>query len=80
MTIDEALQLSDEWTQGHTFYEGMVGWRVAIATLAAEVRQLRIERDETKKNHGYSCHVCGALRRECEIMKRTSDDVVASGG
>lgn len=33
------------------------------------------ERDEAKKTGGYTCHVCGALRAECDIMKRTSDDV-----
>ena len=32
------------------------------------------ERDEAKKTGGYTCHVCGALRRECDIMKRSSDD------
>lgn len=41
MTVDDALQLADEWTRGHTFYEGSDGWRVAIAILAAEIRRLK---------------------------------------
>jgi len=41
MTVDEALQYADEWAKGQTFYEGMQGWRVVCATLAAEVRRLR---------------------------------------
>lgn len=45
-----------------------------IDRLISIIDQLTIERDETKKNHGYSCNVCGALRTECEIMKRTADD------
>ena len=40
MDIEEALKNADEWTEGHTFYEGQGGWRIAIATLAAEVRRL----------------------------------------
>lgn len=41
MTIDEALQHADEWTKGATFHEGQMGWRPAVAVLAAEVRRLR---------------------------------------
>lgn len=46
-----------------------------IDRLIAIIDQLTVERDEAKKTGGYTCHVCGALRAECEIMKRTSDDV-----
>lgn len=41
MDVNEALQWADQWTEGHTFYEGMQGWRVVCATLAAEVRRLQ---------------------------------------
>ena len=41
MEVETALKFADEWTEGHTFYEGMAGWRVVCATLAAEVRRLR---------------------------------------
>lgn len=41
MDVNEALQWADQWTEGHTFYEGMQGWRVVCATLAAEVRRQR---------------------------------------
>src|SRR5574343_1960099 len=41
MKLEEALNYADEWTNGHTFYEGMQGWRVVCAVLAAEVRRLR---------------------------------------
>ena len=46
-----------------------------IEKLVATIDQLTIERDEAKKTGGYTCHVCGALRAECEIMRRTRDDV-----
>ena len=38
MDVNEALQFADEWTKGHTFYEGLQGWRVVCAVLAAEIR------------------------------------------
>ena len=41
MKVDEALEHADEWIKGVTMYEGAQGWRVACATLAAEVRRLR---------------------------------------
>lgn len=41
MQVDEALEHADEWIKGVTLYEGAQGWRVACATLAAEVRHLR---------------------------------------
>ena len=41
MQVDEALVNADEWIKGVTVYEGAQGWRVACATLAAEVRRLR---------------------------------------
>ena len=41
MQVDEALEYADEWIKGVTVYEGAQGWRVACATLAAEVRRLR---------------------------------------
>lgn len=41
MRVDEALEHADEWIKGVTLYEGAQGWRVACATLAAEVRRLR---------------------------------------
>lgn len=54
MDINEALQWADQWTEGQTFYEGMQGWRVVCAVLAAEVRRLQAVHqpsldDETKK-------------------------------
>lgn len=65
MDVNEALQWADQWTEGHTFYEGMQGWRVVCATLAAEVRRLRVPAveavplgyalanlDGTIRNHG----------------------------
>ena len=42
MQVDEALANADEWIKGVTLYEGAQGWRVACATLAAEVRSLRL--------------------------------------
>ena len=41
MQIEQALQFADQWSEGHTFYEGSQGWRVVCAVLAAEVRRLR---------------------------------------
>lgn len=41
MKLEEALQWAGQWTEGQTFYEGMQGWRVVCATLAAEVRRLQ---------------------------------------
>lgn len=54
MDVNEALQWADQWTEGQTFYEGMQGWRVVCAVLAAEVRRLQAVHppsldDETKK-------------------------------
>ena len=54
MKLEEALQWADQWTEGQTFYEGMQGWRVVCAVLAAEVRRLQAVHppsldDETKK-------------------------------
>lgn len=48
MNLQEALDFADEWTKGHTFYEGLQGWRVVCATLATEVRRLQAERDISK--------------------------------
>jgi len=39
MTIEEALELADEWSKGLTLYEGAQGWRVVCMLLAAEVRR-----------------------------------------
>lgn len=65
MKLEEALQFADQWTEGHTFYEGLQGWRVVCAVLAAEVRRLRVPAveavplgyalanlDGTIRNHG----------------------------
>ena len=41
MTIDEALEFSDEWIRGVTLHEGSQGWRVVCMLLAEEVRRLR---------------------------------------
>lgn len=41
MTIDQALEFSDEWVSGMTFHEGSQGWRVVCALLAEEVRRFR---------------------------------------
>lgn len=41
MQVDEALGFADQWIEGVTVYEGLQGWRIVCATLAAEVRQLR---------------------------------------
>ena len=46
MTLDEALQFADQWTEGHTFYEGSQGWRVVCAVLAAEVKRLRASSEQ----------------------------------
>lgn len=48
MQVDEALEHADEWIKGVTLYEGAQGWRVACATLAAEVRRLRDLLDAAK--------------------------------
>lgn len=39
MTVSEALEYADQWTQGQTFNAGSEGWRVVCAVLAAEVRR-----------------------------------------
>lgn len=49
MQVDEALEHADEWIKGVTLYEGAQGWRVACATLAAEVRKLRVSLREHAK-------------------------------
>lgn len=41
MTVEEALEFADEWTNGHTFHDGSQGWRVVCMVLAKEVRQQR---------------------------------------
>ena len=41
MKLEEALQWAGQWTEGQTFHEGMQGWRVVCAVLAAEVRRLQ---------------------------------------
>lgn len=41
MTIEEALEFSDEWSNGMTLHEGSQGWRVVLLLLAEEVRRLR---------------------------------------
>jgi hypothetical protein len=38
MTVDEALEFADVWTNGTTFYESSMGWRVVCMLLAEEVR------------------------------------------
>lgn len=40
MELKEALEMSDEWTKGHIFYDGMQGWRPAIAVLSTTVRKI----------------------------------------
>lgn len=50
MQVDEALAFADEWIEGVTVYEGLQGWRVVCATLAAEVRRLRHENAELRKD------------------------------
>ena len=52
MKIDEALQHADQWTEGHTFYEGMQGWRIVCAVLAAEVRRLRNALEQAEMDVG----------------------------
>lgn len=52
MEVETALKFADEWTEGHTFYEGMAGWRVVCATLAAEVRRLS-EMEKSHKRYEY---------------------------
>jgi hypothetical protein len=51
MQIDQALNHTDEWIKGVTLHEGAQGWRVACATLAAEVRMA----------DWYLCETCGDL-------------------
>ena len=43
MTIDEALELADDWAADVRITETMGGWRVVCKTLADEVRGLRAE-------------------------------------
>ncbi|EKD40889.1 MAG: hypothetical protein ACD_74C00137G0007 [uncultured bacterium] len=51
MTIAEALEFADEWSQGATFHEGSQGWRVVCMLLAEEVRRLhKIEAALAGKN------------------------------
>lgn len=75
MTTDEALQLSDEWTRGHTFYEGQGGWRVAISALAAELRAAREHIDRlTEGNSEQLKHAEVVMQRataeRCEQIAR----------
>jgi hypothetical protein len=41
MTIDEALEFADQWSNGQTFHADSQGWRVVCMLLAAEVRRQR---------------------------------------
>lgn len=41
MTVDEALELADEWTKGATFHADSQGWKAVCAVLAEEVRRGR---------------------------------------
>lgn len=75
MTITEAIEQATKFTEGETFHAGSTGWKTVMARLLEEVKTLIVEISEAKKTGGYTCHVCGALRSECEIMKRTSDNV-----
>ena len=50
MQVEEALGHADEWIEGVTLYEGAQGWRVACATLAAEVRRLRGALEQANDN------------------------------
>jgi len=40
-----------------------------ISALVDAVDHLELELTESKKTGGYTCHVCSALRTECEILK-----------
>lgn len=58
-------------------------WRLAHDEIYTEnkerkliIAQLEKELAEAKKTGGYTCHVCGALRKECDIMKRTRQDTL----
>jgi hypothetical protein len=51
MTVDEALEFADEWTQGMSFHEGSQGWRVVCAILALEVRRLNGDNNRLKKEN-----------------------------
>lgn len=53
MKLEEALQWADQWTEGQTFYEGMQGWRVVCAVLAAEVRRLQSPAVTPSTNTGW---------------------------
>ena len=46
MTVDDALNYADTWSQGQTFYEGSEGWRVVCLLLAEEVRRLREQKTD----------------------------------
>lgn len=43
MTVEEALELADMWSQGLTLSEGSEGWRVVCIILAEEVRRVSDE-------------------------------------
>lgn len=64
MQIDEALGHADEWIKGVTLYEGAQGWRVACATLAAEVRKLRVSLREHAKWADKAALVLATLEAE----------------
>ncbi len=59
MTIDEALEFSDEWIRGVTLHEGSQGWRVVCMLLAEEVRRLRDAGNEA----------ADVLRQEASILR-----------
>ncbi len=64
MQVEEALEHADEWIKGVTLYEGAQGWRVACATLAAEVRTLRASLREHAKWADKAAMVLATLEAE----------------
>lgn len=50
MTVDDALERADDWTQGLTLHPLSDGLRVGILVLATEVRRLRAEVEPLKSD------------------------------
>lgn len=64
MPVEEALEHADEWIEGVSLYEGAQGWRVACATLAAEVRRLRYHLTELGKAADAAAMVIATIEAE----------------
>ena len=65
MTVDDALERADDWTQGLTLHPLSDGLRVGILVLATEVRRLRVVITEHNAGLAAECAAREAAGSPC---------------